>query len=726
MNKDLPVLIWLDHRRRILKFSFLFFLIFIPSFFYQDYLINTISGSNLLNYLINSLIFIIFIITIYRIKFGVYLFVLLLPLLNTSTRLIGTRDISVVLLLFFGLILGFIIGVFRNNYTKYSIFNEDREAFYKYIYRAFLILIVLMFVSSLMAIYRYTNFFPFITNGYYNLVVNNSHIRSTESIFWTIRFFLNYVIGFGLFFIIVNTFNHFKDILTAVIILISSTIISSFIGLYQYFIDPFFGNISFWVDMNRINATLSDPNALGTYSIMVLPIFISLILYFRKWFVKLIIGIFCVLFLIIIFFSGSRSAFLGLTITSSIFIFLGLWKAVEKINTKFIKPAKYKKFLLWLAIVMIMLVFLFLAFNFIQAILDRIASYNVLLGRLQKAFDGVSSALKNGNLEILSVVSGDRKILWDQAIDMSNDYPVSGVGVGAYKIELPNYYVKNGISNYSKSLVDFTGNYYLQILSEIGFPALILVLFIFYMVLNKIINYFKSENYIRSLKRNNWLFTGLYISLTAMIISLIFGSHTNFDEIQLTFWMVIGLILSFVFINLKKKNIYSFNNKNKQVLIEKISLFIIIAIFTSSAFVGSVTNLSINVKQVLYDYNNKYGYYGEENFEGRVYRWTGPNMSELLDRKGDFIIIPVRAQNPDIDKNTLLVYFYIDNCRLKTIKLNDNNWHEVKIKIPENNMERFTFTIRISRTWNPKEWGLSGDTRDLGIMQGEYSFINDY
>ena len=726
MKKDLPELSEFDYkknyRKRVLKFSLLFFFIFISSFYYQDYLINTVSGSNLVSYLINSLIFIIFFITVYRIKFGIYLFIFLLPLLNTLTRIIGTRDISVVLLLFLGLILGFIIGVFKNNYARYSIFNNNKEDFYTYIYRAFLILSLLMFISSLLVIYRYTNFFPFITNEYYDLVINNIHIRSTESIFWTIRFFINYIIGFGFFYIIVNTFNNFKDILITVIILIFSTIISSFIGFYQYFIDPFFGNVSFWVDMNRINATLSDPNALGTYSVMVLPIFISLILYSRKWFVKLIVGTFCILFVVIIFFSGSRSAFLGLVISSIIFIFLGLWKAIEKINSKFRKPAKYKKFLLWIAVIIILLVLLFLAFNFIQLIIDRIASYNVLFGRLQQALDRVSVALKDGNLEMLSVVSGDRKILWDQAVDMSKDHPISGVGVGAYKIELPNYYVKNGMSNYGKSLVDFTGNYYLQILSELGFPALLLIIFIFYMILNKIIYYLKSQNYIRNLKRNNWLFTGFYISLISMLVSLIFGSHTNFDEIQLTFWMIIGLMLSFVFIDRKKNSVYFFNNRDKPVLIEKISLFIIIAIFASSAFIGSATNLSINVKQVLYDYNNKYGYYGEENYDGRISRWTGPNMSELINKEGDFIIIPVKAQNPDIDENTLLVYFYIDNYRVKTIKINDDNWHEVKLKIPENNRGRFTFTMRISRTWSPREWGLSGDTRELGIMQGEYIF----
>ena len=88
--------------KSILKFSFIFLAIFAFSFFYQKYLLDN-ARSDILYYLVNSLNIIIFILTIYRAKIGLYVFIFLIPLLNSLPKILGVPDISVILLLFFSL-----------------------------------------------------------------------------------------------------------------------------------------------------------------------------------------------------------------------------------------------------------------------------------------------------------------------------------------------------------------------------------------------------------------------------------------------------------------------------------------------------------------------------------------------------------------------------------------------------------------------------------------------
>jgi len=666
---------------------------------------------------------IIFILTIYRVKIGLYVFIFLLPLLNSLSKILGVRDISVILLLFFSLVLGFVVAVFKNNYESRQFIDNKNKLFNIPIYRAALILTILIAISSLIAIYRYTNFYPFITNGYYNLYVNANKVGSVKSIFWTIQFLFNYIIGFVFFFIIINTLKNIKEVIIAIIILISSTVISVFVGFYQYFFNPLFGNINFWVEMNRINATLTDPNSLGSYSLMIFPVFVGLIIFYKKWFVRLIIGLFLILFLINISFSGSRTAFIGLLVSISIFIIIGLWKAIEKLNMRFRKPARYKKVLLWLFTLAILIVLIFSILNFAPSLLEKTASYNILLERVHLAVDRLNTALRNKDWEAIGMVSRDRGVLWEQAVYMFKDHPVSGVGVGAYVIELPNYYIKNDIAEYRMTLVDYCGNYYLQFLSELGLPGLILVLFIFFIIIKKVFIYIKAQNYIKGLKGHNWLLIGLFISFISMIIALVFGPHTNFDEIQFTFWLIIGLMLAIVMIEEnRKKDLFIYDiNRVKFNFIDKISFSIIILIFTISTAVGSFTDLSINIKQNLYDYMNRWGYYDyqEEPIDDDsyvAYRHLTTISSDIVVKKGQIMFFSVRAGDPDVYKDDIFVRFYIDNSLDKIVRLKDDRWHYVELNIPHTKRDKIAFTVCVSRGLIPKNWNVPQDSRDPGIM----------
>jgi hypothetical protein len=325
---------------------------------------------------------------------------------------------------------------------------------------------------------------------------------------------------------------------------------------------------------------------------------------------------------------------------------------------------------------------------------------------------------------------------------MFRDHPVSGVGQAAYFIELSDYHRR-----YHRGfhLLDFVGNYYLQILSELGLVGIILVLFIFFLIIKKPVMYFLNKNEKGKLEREDWLLAGLLISFLSMAVAYLFGPHTNFIEVQFLFWLVIGLIFAYININSENIDVNSesstpeendraesgrnryFNPGNfKQIrfdLVSKIALTFIVLIFSITLLISSVTDLSINTKQVLYKWENYYGFYNEEFIDGRIIRWTSIDAIQVLEKNGNRLIVPLRDGDPAGHLLPLFIRFYVNNKPVKIVKITDKDWHNIEIDLSDYTHGRFVFTMACSRSWVPKERGLTNDSREIGVMTGEFVFL---
>jgi len=385
---------------------------------------------------------------------------------------------------------------------------------------------------------------------------------------------------------------------------------------------------------------------------------------------------------------------------------------------------------------------------------------------------------------------------------MFRDHPVSGVGHAAYFIELSDYHRR-----YHRGfhILDFVGNYYLQILSELGLVGFILVLFIFFLIIKKPVMYFLDKNKKGKLKRDDWLLAGLLISFLSMAVAYLFGPHTNFIEVQFLFWLVIGLIFAYININSEDTNINfeggapggyafgsgfgnkpqelweqreEFNSKNEQPgedigkcyreqdtekhnsgkkdskkfdssnnqenqaksgqnryfyvgnfrhirfdMVSRIALIFIILIFGITLLISSVTDLSINTKQVLYKWENYYGFYDEEFIDGRVIRWTSIDAIQVLEKSGNRLIVPVKDGDPAGHLLPLYIRFYVNNRLVEIVKITDKEWHNIEIDLSDYDHGRFVFTMACSRSWVPKERGLTNDSREIGVMTGKFIFL---
>ncbi|GAI46167.1 unnamed protein product, partial [marine sediment metagenome] len=140
--------------------------------------------------------FIIYILSLYKIKWGLFLFIFLIPLLNSRALLFIIRPRYIIVFLFFGLFLGFLVNNASKIPSSHPLEYSKDIIFDSKIAKAIFIFVVILILSSAITIFRYSNFYPFITNNYYNLAINLNGVGSTGSMIWTIRFFYNYFIGF--------------------------------------------------------------------------------------------------------------------------------------------------------------------------------------------------------------------------------------------------------------------------------------------------------------------------------------------------------------------------------------------------------------------------------------------------------------------------------------------------------------------------------------------------
>jgi len=694
----------------------------------------------------HTLLFIIYFLSLYKIKYSLFFFIFLVPLLNSRALLFVIRPRYIIVFLFFGLFLGFLVNNTSKSLISYSLKNPVEIIYDSSIAKAMFIFVFILILSCAVTIFRYSNFYPFITNNYYDLVLNVNGVRSTGSIVWTIRFFYNYFNGFLFFIIIFNVIDRTEDIINSIISLVSATMISAGAIIYQYYFNPYLGNVEHWVNSGRFNATFTDPNALGAFTILLFPVYIGLLIYFKRYYLRLLIFISFLLYLILLFLSGSRSAFIGIVLAIIIFFIIFIIRGFRHIKGRW---AFYSR---WIKVVLILIpIIILLSFTlFSLYLIDNPDSPTMKISLIRRTIDtfktGIYYIREIGILEGLKSVSNYRYIFWGQSVEMFKDYPLTGVGQGSYILQLPNYLTINrtGYLSDGKLVADFTGNYYLQVLSELGLPGIVVILFIIYLLVSKVINYFKVKKYLREFENSDWLLIALFISFVSMLVGQFFGPHTNFDEVQFTFWLIIGLMIAYIKVKQVK---FQENLKPLQIcrrirfeLYEKISLAIILLIFTSSLIISSVTTLSINVSQNLYDikgnykgWENKYGFYKEETIDGETFRWTSIDASEVVEKKGNKMIIPMKDAFPaefikdaalSSFKEHLSVKIFVDNLLVKKVTLEHDKWTDVKISIPDFTKDKFTLTLVFNRSWVPKEIGLTSDTRELGIRVGRYRFID--
>jgi len=283
---------------------------------------------------------------------------------------------------------------------------------------------------------------------------------------------------------------------------------------------------------------------------------------------------------------------------------------------------------------------------------------------------------------------------------------------------LQNIRLRSG-SNGFYFLVDNANNHYLQMCSELGLLGasfnIILHLFPLWMFL-------RIRKSIRD--KDERLAAGV-VFLTVCIMMLLFltGPHTMAISVQ---WIFV-ILLSFLFVPALKYG-YTFKSFNKKILINYILLTLLFSWGTYNNAFGKEGYKARNDADwwpLKYERNC----YELEQWGNANARWCKDNAVlrfSIYKALPEYVPITISVQHPDTIQKPVTVRYGGKSGAIHQVIFKDSSWITVQIPVTEDHIFEFTnpggaiekyfvLSLDVSRTWVPKEWGISGDTRELGV-----------
>ena len=641
------------------------------------------------------IIFSVFILTAVKVRTGTLFFIFFFPLINILPYFFGIYEniphAPTALVLFLFYFLGWLI---------HQVLFPSPLSFEHPIFKLIIFVSILIVISGIITFLRYANFFPFVNDHIYELITNVNGVTSGGALTAILFNSLNYLTGFFFFFILLNAVNSERYIKKIIIVLFISTIISFSFGFIQYFIDLSFGNTSLRVLLRTVNGTFKDPNSFGVFLAVIVPVLLAMIFFLKKWWKVIpVLVLFCAFFLLPQ--TGSLSGLLGVFV--SVFIF-SLFLLKITLDLKSSNSRAFKRYITF-TVLFLLLIGIGISGLFI---FDDSISFD----RLKKRIEFIKKE-KNWDLFTARRLS----YFWGMAGCMIKDYPLSGVGIGAYIIELPNY-----AETYQKEwrLSDSAENYFFQVGSELGLVGLLLSFWIFFEIFKKM-----GASLKKLFRSERWKYVVMGISTGIMVFFLSFLIHTYIGsfEIKYMFWLFVSLIFYF------GKESGDVKKKIRLTNSIKILGMVMIILFSGVLLWNSTHSLSLKSRTEQFDFKQEFGFGQlEKTTAGEEFRWTGKYAGVTVKIDRPVIKVPLLASHPDIQEKPVKVRIYIvkdffhKKQKLDEIMLTQSIWKIYEYDLPDELNQEVLLLFKVSRTWNPlKEIGTQ-DLRNLGIAVGKITF----
>ena len=635
---------------------------------------------------------------------GTLFFVFAFPLINSLPYFFGIFDhiphAPTALVLFLFYLLGWCVHLS---------FAAKKLSFDTPILKPIALFSLLIFISALFNYMRFANFYPFATDRVYELSTNVNGVTAGGAIMSTLLHALNYITGFIFLFILINTVKSRKYAKKILSVLLLSVAFSILIGFYQALRDMSFGNTPFWIQLEQINATFKGPNSFGAFLAAAVPLVLgSFFLTKRAW--KVLYFVFFLSILYLFPHIGTRSAFLGLTVSFLAFFLL----AVKAIRVP--KMAEWKVLRSSATRIVALLVVLAIVVAGVMSF-----TRSRLYDRLRT---NVHDIVTTGNWVKLSP---ERYFLWKEAVGMIKSYPFTGVGVGAYIIELPNYYILDNdnekLASDSFRRIDSAENYFFHAGAELGVIGFLIVFWIFFHLFRLLVGNYRN---LLPGDRDNFLYLGVAAGLISLFSNFFFHSFIGNFEMKYMFWLLAGMIVIW-------GKFQEMPQEHERGL-GKFGIFslCVLVLFGGIHLWNCTHSLSLEKRTELFDLKQDFGFYQvEKTDEGQTFRWTREFGGLTIRIDKPVLRIPLHASHPDIGEDPVRVKMYLvkklfrEKRLLGEVTLTDSGWRTFDYLLPEEVGKEAILLIEVSRTWNPqKELGIP-DPRRLGVALGEIEQLNE-
>lgn len=300
------------------------------------------------------------------------------------------------------------------------------------------------------------------------------------------------------FFVVINTVRTKKQFMDLCRVFVLSGLLVCLYGIYQYIFKP--GGAEAWLDDEmfagismRIYSTLENPNVLGEYLVLVIPVCVSLMWITDKFWSKLFYAGIALIMMIVLILTFSRGCWIALVAAAAIYVTFVCGK-------------------LWGLLLLALPV---LPFIIPETVLQRLTSIGDM---------GDSS-------------TSYRVFIWMGTLLMMKDFWLFGIGMGeeAFNSVYPFY-------AYSAVVAPHSHNLFLQVWVETGLGGIITFLMILFMWFKQIcFGHNKTQD-----KKIKTILVALAAGVCGFMVQGMFDNCFYNYRVVMVFWFILGLGISAV------------------------------------------------------------------------------------------------------------------------------------------------------------------------------------
>ncbi len=379
--------------------------------------------------------------------------------------------------------------------------------------------ILLIVLSGCITILRYVNFYPLSGGSYRMLAINVYEETSTQAALCALYITLILAQGFAFFFTARKLILGLGDLRRLIIALALGLCFTILCGAFQSMGHVNWGNPEHFAVRNRINATFSDPNALGGFMVLAIPALIGAIIATKHWLGRTGLGLVLGGCLFLLGRSGSRTGLLGVCL-AVLFAFSFYLYYVQKYSLR-----KLSVIVIGIAATMIGLV----------ALILLTCDPATLPESLRRINDALLSLKQNGLKE---VIYSERLRAWLEGWRVIRQQPFTGLGLGAYWHDIPNILRLDLHPGFR----DNPNNQYLLSWAELGLVGMLLYLAIAMQVMRVM-----HRVLLRSVRQPASQYILLLLisgSIVSLFIMFLTGPHDRNAEVQLLLGLFVGCLSS--------------------------------------------------------------------------------------------------------------------------------------------------------------------------------------
>jgi len=293
-------------------------------------------------------------------------------------------------------------------------------------------------------------------------------------------------------------------------------------------------------------------------------------------------------------------------------------------------------------------------------------------------------------------VVDQRELQWRQALQMWRAYPLTGVGVGAFSIELPN---KNREA-IRETPIDNAWNQYLQWLAELGLAGLALWLWW--------IGAFVRAVAVRPAAPRAREDVVVLLILAVFALLCMFGAHLQAAEVACGVAVLGALVLA----GARPVATPAHSVSASDVL----TLGCVVVLVCISQAHYATRLLSREVQQQRYALPAEFGFYHTEDWQGQfTYQWAQKYAGRVISVPGNERVMVVRcaAFDPDISpQRPKRVKVRVNGILMETLFLTDKNWNEHEVYIYDTPAGAAELSLECDRVWRPAH---ETPPRSLGV-----------